>query len=331
MFRVPKGISELRESGGKMSMKVSIPGDTEGFFGRTCLSCKSFFKLRVDEFKAAPENELVCAYCGHRASVSDFITADQRERVVSAAKAYAVAKIQDAFGRAFRPATSSGGMFSISIEYKPGTPPRLHSYVEDQVRRTVICDACSRAAAVYGATSFCPYCGPRNVRVRVRDEIEAQRRALALFDHLPDDVREEAKAVGVMDTAAADALENVVTLFEQFCRETFESIVANADVILKKERPNVFQSLEDTDRMFQEHAGLKIRAAISADDWVRLSTAFAKRHVLTHRGGVVDQRFLNRVPRSTLAVGQRLVVSRSEAEISLTALEAILTAAFGMR
>jgi hypothetical protein len=328
MFNMPKGISDLRESDGKMSMKVSIPGDTEGFFGRTCLSCKSFFKLRVDEFKAALENELVCAYCGHRASASDFITADQRERVLSAAKAYAVAQIQDALGSAFRPPRSRGGMLSVSIEYKPGTPPRLHSYVEEQVRRTVICDECLRAAAVYGATSFCPYCGPRNVRVRVRDEIEAQRRALALFDHLPNDVREEARAAGVMDTAAADALENVVTLFEQFCRETFESIVTGADLILKKERPNVFQSLEDTDQMFQDHTGKAIRAAISADTWVRLSTAFAKRHVLTHRGGVVDQRFLDRVPASNLAVGQRLVVGRSEAERTLADLEALLTAAF---
>jgi len=328
MFYMPRGISNLRESDGKMSMKVSIPGDAEGFFGRTCPSCKSFFKLRVDEFKSALENELVCAYCGHRASASDFITADQRERVLSAAKAYAVAKIQSALGSAFRSGTSRGGLLSVSIEYKPGTPPRLHSYVEEQVRRTVICDACLRAAAVYGATSFCPYCGPRNVRVRVRDEIEAQRRALALFDHLPDDVREEARAAGVMDTAAADALENVVTLFEQFCRETFESMVTGADLILKKERPNVFQSLEDTDRMFQDHTGKAIRGVISADTWVRLSTAFAKRHVLTHRGGVVDQRFLDRVPASNLAVGQRLVVGRSEAERTLADLEALLTAAF---
>jgi hypothetical protein len=328
MFRMPKGISDLQESGGKMSMNVSIPGDTEGFFGRTCPSCKSFFKLRVDEFKAAPENELACAYCGHRASVSDFITVDQRERVLSAAKAYAVAKIQNALGSAFRPMTSRGGMFSVSIEYKPGIPPRLHSYVEEQVRRTLICEACSRATAVYGATSFCPYCGPRNVRVRVRDEIEAQRRALALFEHLPDDVREEARAAGVMDTAAADALENVVTLFEQFCRETFESIVTHADVVLRKERPNVFQSLDDADRMFQRHAGKSIRAAVSSDTWLRLNTAFAKRHVLTHRGGVVDQRFLDRVPTSTLAIGQRLVVNRSEAEITLRDLEALLTAAF---
>lgn len=328
MHRMPKGISGLKESGGKMSMKVSIPGDSEGFFGRTCPSCKSFFKLRVDDFKAASENKLVCAYCGHCASVSDFITTDQRERVLSAAKAYAVAKIQNALGSAFRPMTSHGGMFSVSIEYKPGMPPRLHTYVEEQVRRTVICDACSRAAAVYGATSFCPYCGPRNVRIRVRDEIEAQRRALALFDHLPDDVREEARAAGVMDTATADALENVVALFEQFCRETFGSIVTDADVILKSQRPNVFQSLEDADRMFRDHAGKAIRGAVSADVWLRLNTAFAKRHVITHRGGVVDQRFLDRVPASTLVIGQRLVITRSEAETTLADLEVLLTSAF---
>jgi hypothetical protein len=328
MFRMPKGISDLKEGGGKMSMKVSIPGDTEGFFGRTCPSCTRFFKLRVDEFKAAPETELVCAYCGHRATAPDFITKDQRARLISAAKVYAGSKIQDTFGRAFRPTTSSGGLFSISIEYKPGTPPRLHSYVEEQVRRTVICDACSRAAAVYGATSFCPYCGPRHVRARVGDEIAAQRRALAIFDHLPDDIREEARGAGVMDTAAADALENVVTLFELFCRETFAATVPGADVILKNERPNVFQNLEEADRLFQDHGGRAIRAAVSADRWARLKTAFAKRHVLTHRGGVVDQRFLDQVPTSTLAIGQRLVISRSEAEINLADLEELFTAAF---
>ena len=75
-------------------MEVSIHGDREGFFGRTCPDCSSFFKLRLDEFKSASENELLCAYCGHRSIASDFITADQRERVISAAKAYAVTKLQ---------------------------------------------------------------------------------------------------------------------------------------------------------------------------------------------------------------------------------------------
>lgn len=308
-------------------MKVSIPGDSEGFFGRTCPSCSNFFKLRADEFQAAPEEELFCAYCGHRAGSADFITSDQYKRLLSAAKAYAIAKVQSAFKDAFHPAPR-GGMLSISIEYKPGTPPRLHSYVEQQVRRTVICDACSRAFAVYGAASFCPYCGPRHVQARVADEIDAQRRTLALFDHLPEDVREEARSAGVIDTTAADAVENVVTLFEQFCRETFSATVTGAAIILKNERSNVFQNLDEADRLFRTHAGRAIRTAVSEDCWARLKTAFAERHVLTHRGGVVDQRFLDQVPTSTLTVGQRLLISRSEAERTLRDLESLLTAAF---
>jgi hypothetical protein len=33
---------------------------------------------------------------------------------------------------------------------------------------------------------------------------------------------------GVIDAAAADAIENVVTFFEQFCRETIEALTAGA-------------------------------------------------------------------------------------------------------
>jgi hypothetical protein len=120
---------------------VSIPGDKEGYFGRTCPTCSKFFKLRVDEFKAASETELICAYCGHRAEHGEFMTPDQRKRAISAARAYAVAKIQDALGNAFKGSSrSSGGLVSISIEFRPGTPPRLHAYVEETVRRTILCN-----------------------------------------------------------------------------------------------------------------------------------------------------------------------------------------------
>jgi hypothetical protein len=219
-------------------------------------------------------------------------------------------------------------MFSVSFEFSPGTPPSLHSYFEEQVRRTIICGGCSRAFAVYGAACFCPYCGPRDVRARVTDELAAQRRALTVFDHLPEEVREEARAAGVIDVAAADALENVVSLFEQFCRESFVVAVANADVVLKKERPNVFQNLDDAERLFRAHAGRAIRGAVDAGKWDRLKVAFAKRHVLAHRGGIVDQRFLDQVSTSRLVVGQRLVIGRSEAAAAMDDLEALLKAAF---
>ncbi|MBY0309377.1 MAG: hypothetical protein K2Q09_11595 [Phycisphaerales bacterium] len=52
-----------------------------------------------------------------------------------------------------------------------------------------------------------------------------------------------------------------------------------------------------------KHVGLDLRALARAERWARLTEAFARRHVLVHRHGLVDQRFLDEVPASQLRVG----------------------------
>lgn len=325
---LPEGISDLEEDGTTWSMKVSIPSDEEGFFGRLCPGCGEFFKLDVAEFKAAPDQLFYCPYCGHQADAGDHYTDDQRERALSAAKAIAIAKIQDMIGE-LPSGPIGGGLISISWEFKPGTPPSLHTYVEEQVRRTVTCEMCARNAAVYGAATFCPYCGPRPVSGRVLDELEAQRLTLSVFDQLPPNVHEEARAAGVIDGLAADTIKNVVTLFEQLCRETFAALVPPAFDVLKKqkERSNVFQNLDDAARLFASHTSLSLHALVNAATWERLRVAFAKRHVLTHANGIVDQRFLDQVPHSPLKVGQRLVITRREAQQALDDLQTLVGSA----
>jgi hypothetical protein len=323
---LPKGITNYRQDGTTWTMKVSIPSDDQGYFGRLCPACNAFFKVRVDEFRAAPDDlQLYCCYCGHRAGPDDFMSSDQKKRAISAAKAAALAKIQGMLAEALPRGTSHRGLVSVSWEFKPGTPPSLHTYIEEQVRRTVTCDRCGRGSAVYGAATFCPYCGPRRISDRILDEIAAQRRTLALVDHLPDSVREDARVAGVFDGAAADSIENVVTLFEHFCRETFNELVAPALDILKRERPNVFQSLDDSNRVFRTHTQLTLHKLVDRQTWERMHVAFAKRHVLTHRNGLVDKRYLDSVPISSLKVGQRLLISRTEAEQALDDLQALVS------
>jgi hypothetical protein len=60
--------------------------------------------------------------------------------------------------------------------------------------------------------------------------------------------------------------------------------------------------------------------------WTRLLRTFEQRHALTHKDGHVDQRYLDRVPSSGLALGQRLVVSRADAEEALADLESLIIA-----
>lgn len=334
--RLPQELGDVKDTPDGFSMAVPIPVDDDGYFGRACPACERLFKMLHIEYEALPDDlELTCPYCGERQNHSEFLTADQLERMRSAGLATAEQYVHEALGdmleRTFgrSPSRSRGGLVSIEWRYTPGHPPmprRLYEYVEEQVRRTFTCRRCSTHTAVYGAAAFCPVCGPREAVEEVREAIAALRLALALPDQLSEELREQARAAGVFDQHNESAIKEVVTLFETFMRGVFTDVVSGADAVLRKERPAVFQNLADTERLFTEHAGWSVAAAVGAVTWARLGVTFEKRHVLAHRRGQVDQRYLDRVPGSRLHVGQRLIVFRQEAEHALTDLEAVITA-----
>jgi hypothetical protein len=332
--RRPEGVSrpELTEDG--FEAQVSIPLDEQGFFGRECPECSRVFKLRLDQWEALPDEVITtCPYCGHSsADPSDFTTAQQAERaqaaLMSLAEQYVHDALKDVFGgletRRLRPG-ESGVEFRVS--HDPPPPVRsLVSYVEEKVRRTIICDNCQSEYAVYGATAFCPICGPRAAVDTVLEAIVRGRRALALEDALPDELREEARADGVFDKAAADAVKETVTLFEVFTRDQFTSRVPGHEAIIKPYGRGVFQRLDDVDALFAGNASMAISALVDADVWSRLQRVFQQRHVLVHKGGIVDDEYVQRVPQTQQKAGQRLVLDRQDGERALDALEAVVRA-----
>ena len=321
--RLPHSISGFRRTGQGFEASVSIPADEEGFFGRQCPDCDRFFKMQVDQWEGLPDDAIVtCPYCGHRPEdVSDFMTPQQNQRVQSAAEALAEQYVHQAVQEAF------SGLGTIRVSRDPPPPVRsLTTYVEEQVRRTIICDRCKTVYAVYGATAFCPVCGPRAAADTVLEAIERGRRSLALEDALPDDLREQARADGVFDKSAADAVNEVVTLFEVFARDQFRARVPGHEEIVRRRGRGVFQRLDDVEALFAEHVGTPISVHVPAAVWSRLQIVFQQRHVLVHRQGIVDEQYVQRVPRARQQVGQRLVLNRRDAEQALDALEAVVRA-----
>lgn len=331
--RLPHGISGFRQTSQGFAASISIPAD-EDFFGRQCPDCGRFFKMQVDQWEALADDAVVtCPYCGHRAAdPNDFMTPQQNRRIESAAEALAEQYVHQALNDTFRglstPRLRPGQPgIQVTVSHDPPPPIRsLTTYVEEQVRKTITCDNCRTVHAVYGATAFCPVCGPRAALTAVLEAIELGRRSLALEDALPDDVREQARAEGVFDKAAADAVKETVTLFEVFARDQFSSRVPNHKTIIKQHGRGVFQRLDDLDVLFGQHCGTTVSALIPADAWTRLQTVFQQRHVLAHQQGIVDDQYVQRVPHARQQVGQRLVLGRADAVQALDALEAVIRA-----
>lgn len=335
----PDGVGDIIESDDGFEVSISIPIGEDGFFGRACPSCDAPFKMRSEEYEALPEEiELTCPYCGHRDEHSAFMTTAQRERVMAAAgglvEQWAHGQVNDILGRTFgRRSSRSYGDSSVSFEwsYTPGAPPtvrQLPSVLEKQTRRVVECSTCGNHHAVYSASSFCPVCGPRPAGDKVLEAISAAREALAVEDRLAEEEREKLGAAGVFERFAVDAIESTVSLFEMFAREQFAQRASNC---LEHARGmgNVFQRLDDTAALFANHADVQLVALAGEEHWQRLKRTFAERHVLTHNGGIVDDKFLGQVPDSGLRLGQRLVMRRADAALALEDLESVVRALAG--
>jgi uncharacterized Zn finger protein (UPF0148 family) len=341
--RLPDGIGDVRETETGFEALISIPVDDDGFFGRQCAECGRLFKMDSDEYKALPDDlELICPYCGERREHGQFMTRDQDARVESAGQAMAAQYVHQAFDQMMRRTFGSTGhgrrssdtFISIEWKYEPGRPPiprPMYEYLEERVRRTLGCSRCGTHTAVYGATAFCPVCGPREKAEEIRDAIASQRLALALPDQLPGDVREQAKAAGVYDQHAEGAIKEVVTLFETYIRGVFAAAVADHTQVLRTERRTVFQNLHDTIRLLHNHLSWDLPAAVGSELLDRLGIVFEQRHVLIHRHGEVDAQFVQRVPAGGRREGQRLTISRAQAERALDALGTVIDAVEHLR
>ncbi|MFD9303946.1 hypothetical protein ACFWCB_15070 [Streptomyces sp. NPDC060048] len=66
--------------------------------------------------------------------------------------------------------------------------------------------------------------------------------------------------------------------------------------------------MDDMAVLFTDAGFPDVRTTLASDTWNRLLATWAARHVFTHNDGVVDAKYLARVPRTPLRAGQRLTL-----------------------
>ncbi|WP_404869325.1 hypothetical protein ACI1MP_22325 [Kitasatospora griseola] len=310
--------------GDNFSFGVTMPTDENGLLMLACpQESEHRFAIAV-RFGGAEETDCFCPYCGHREGSSAFLSPDTRRRITEAAEAaaiqYAFDEVSKAFGNAARR--------SRYLTFKPGpapTPGPIYTFEQEKTRRTMSCSRCGETVAVFGIALFCPECGKLAPAEQFSEIVDVQRRTL---QHLQDDLGAEARAAmgasGALTAIYESTIKDTCAALETLLKEVFAARVADADQVLKqaKKSGNVFQRLDDAAALYRDHLGIDMPAAIG-DNWDRLVGAMAARHVLVHNGGIVDQKYLARVPSSAQKEGQRIHVSRLRAEALLDAVTAL--------
>jgi len=319
-FRMPDGAQIVGRHGHVFEMRVSVPTDEHGFFGRQCPACAQLFRVDGDDYEALPDDgRLWCVYCGHHAEHGEFTTEQQHARLTRAVDDLGVQIIgrtlDKTFGglarrSRFRSPPRSGFGISIEMKYRstPFYPQPLPGIDEEKLIRVRQCAGCALRYAVFGEHRYCPVCGPLPADVVALDALAAETARLDCLAHLPGTTTATLREQGVFTRIWVDTVENLVGLIETMASAVFHAAVTDAAERVKG-TGNVFQRLDDTADLFVAAGFPDLRTVLDQPTWQRLQQTWAIRHLFTHRDGVVDGRYLATVPGSTAQIGQRLTIT----------------------
>ena len=223
-YRFPDGVSYERHGhDGSPVLRVAIPVDDDGFFGRQCPVCGQRFRISDGVYDALPDDvRLWCVYCGHVEDHSEFLTDQQDERVIGVAGDYAEQLIGSALDDMFRRAArrSKG---TISYRSRPLYPSPLPDIDEESLVRQRACPSCSIRYAVFGEHRFCPSCGPLPPVLVAQDALGAEITRLDALNELPADTLALLRGKGSWTVPSSTRSRIWSESWKRLRRQSFES------------------------------------------------------------------------------------------------------------
>ena len=287
-------------------VSVPIKPDDDGFTGRECpaAECEGYFKIECGTGLKGANLPCHCPYCGHTASHDHFWTRAQ----IAFAKSVAMREVDQALRREFKKLEfdyPAQGMFGIGISMKleDSAPVPLRHYREKRLETEVICDACTQRYAIYGVFAYCPDCGAHNSQQILSKNLDLAIKEL--------DLALQVDSGDLAEHLIADSLENVVSAFDGFGRETARVNAHRASDAARAMNLS-FQNLAGVRTNLQTLFGFDIAAALETDEWQLAIRCFNKRHLLAHRMGVIDQKYIDATVDPAAVIGRRVAITSDD-------------------
>lgn len=275
---------------------VPIPTDDQGMVGRRCpnLECGRYFKIKL---QTGPDTSTYhCPYCSHRADIAEFATEEQIQYAIDRAARQMIDPVMRDFGRSLRRQNSrQRGLFNfrVDVRYRPAP---LYVYAERELETLVTCDQCSLEFSVYGVFASCPACQRLNALTTFSRSVESARKRILLTSH--PEIDEDVRAA-----FPRDALHDVVAAFDSYGKALRNR---HPDKIRSRVKANLFQDLDALNAALRAASLPTIDDLLDGNEAASVRWFFQARHVYEHNAGVVDERFVTRVPDAAALLGQLL-------------------------
>lgn len=115
----------------------------------------------------------------------------------------------------------------------------------------------------------------------------------------------------VAQSLIANGLEDCVSALDGFGRE-ISRLHAKRSTDPEKAEKVSFQNLESAKQNMKLLFNLDLSAGLTDDEWKTAVQAFQKRHLLSHKMGVVDEEYVRKSGDSHAAIGRKVNIAIDE-------------------
>ncbi len=303
-----------------MTSTISVPLslDEKGFLDRSCPKCSYRFKVKdscwpKSKVGGRPWARTIayafCPMCGHKAASDKWHTPEQikaAERIaLEKAKQQVLSQIDKSFAQLSR--SFSHNPF-VKMEYRPSfsySHINTRTPFDRALERNIVCSKCNASYAVVGSAFFCPVCGENTVVVSFASAMSNISKAL---DALPaaKKVFEESGGVDFARDQIRHLIErsvgDIISIFQSFALRLYEDLGGHGA------RSNDFQKVDKGSKLFESLTGKAYSEWMTTDQLKFMILMFQRRHLLEHKDGLVDQRYLKETNDLGYKIGERIVV-----------------------
>ncbi len=288
---------------------VPIPTDEDGMFGRECLECKEYFKIKPGT--GLETTYCHCPYCEYEGEGDTFWTSEQIEYAQSIALNKAVDQFLKPFidnmNKSFRDLErkTRGGMIEVKFRAsKQSLNLPVKFYSEKNLETTVTCNNCGLEFSVYGVFTRCPDCTSINAFTVFEKSLTVIQKKLELLHNpeIPEDLRTDSLKYFLLEA---------ISVFDGLGKELQKQ---HPDIFPPKVR-NLFQKLFVLDEK------MKSEISNSHENYDQLLIMFQVRHLYEHNMGVIDDDFTKKIPQYNSSKGKKYNLTYSEVKNFLSDIE----------
>ena len=271
---------------------IMIGSDSHGMFGHHCPACSGYWR-------SGPWPQL-CPYCRFQDQPFNFLSEAQQRYVAHSCHALTEALNADQDG-------------SITIDMdavadaagNEGEKPAFYVSEESQQHK-FNCSACNEFNDVIGRFAYCSACGTRNDLSVFRSDMAALRKTATA----------EKSGNAVRD--AVSAFDNLVG---QYTKQ-FLNLVPLSKRRAERLHRGRFHDLEETDDVLQWF-DINVLTGLEPGEVAFLKRMFLRRHVYEHKGGEVDQAYLEASRDTSVRLKQHISESVEDVHRLISGLDRI--------